>query len=157
MAARTLPTELRELSAIYCQGVGVFGWLDTNMNPAVYLVWTALLLLTVVLALLVAHRRQRWVLCGLAVASVAVIVGLTLLNRPTGFGVQARYVLAFVTVVPLVAGETLVANRSRLGRLEPRWLPLGMAAAVVAVQQGSPATSPLGEAVEGRSTSMRRP
>ncbi len=135
-AVRDVPTELGELTAIYRQGIGVFGWLDTNMNPAAYWLWTGLLAVVVVLALLVAHRRQRWVLCGLAVASVVVTVGLALLNRPTGFGVQARYVLAFVVVVPLVAGETLFVNRSRLGRLEPRWLPLGIAGVVALVQLG---------------------
>jgi len=135
-AVRDVPTELRELTAIYRQGIGVFGWLDTNMNPAAYWLWTGLLVVVVVLALLVAHRRRRWVLCGLAVASVVVTVGLAVLNRPTGFGVQARYVLAFVVVVPLVAGETLFTNRSRLGRLEPRWLPLGVTAVVTLVQLG---------------------
>ncbi|MGI9023943.1 MAG: DUF2142 domain-containing protein [Acidimicrobiales bacterium] len=131
---REVPNELRELPAVYRQGIGTFGWLDTPMNPATYWAWTALFVVTVALALLVARRRQRWVLFGLMAATVGVTVGLAVLNRPTGFGVQARYVLAFAVVVPLVAGETLFAGRARLGALVPRWWPL-LAAAVMAVLQ----------------------
>ena len=135
-AVRHIPGELRELPAIYRQGIGVFGWLDTNMNPVAYWLWTALLVMVVALALLVGRRRQRLVLGGLLAATVAVTVGLAVLNRPTGFGVQARYVLAFAAVVPLVAGEYLFANRSRLGHVASRWLPLAAAIAMALIQVG---------------------
>jgi len=136
-AVRSVPSELRDLPEIYRQGIGVFGWLDTYLHPAGYWLWTGLLVVVVALALLVARRRQRWVLGGLMAAVVVVTVGLALLNRPTGFGVQARYVLAFVVALPLVAGETLFARRSRLGELEPRSLPLLAAIVMALIQVGA--------------------
>ena len=132
-----MPSELRDLPEIYRQGIGVFGWLDTYLHPAGYWLWTGLLVVVVALALLVARRRQRWVLGGLMAAVIVVTVGLALLNRPTGFGVQARYVLAFVVALPLVAGETLFARRSRLGELEPRSLPLLAAIVMALIQVGA--------------------
>jgi predicted nucleic acid-binding protein len=81
----------------------------------------------------VGSRRQRAVLCSLAVGSVAATVALAVLNRPTGFGAQGRYVLAFVSIVPLAAGEIVLVNRHRLRSVHARRLPLAFTGAVAAV------------------------
>jgi hypothetical protein len=133
-AVRDVPGEVRELPEIFQQVIGVFGWLDTRMARPLYLAWGLLLVALIVLALLVGTRRQRVVLSALAGGSVAVTVGLAVLNRPTGFGAQGRYVLAFVSVVPLAAGEILFGNRHRLRSAHARLLPLAFAGPVAAVQ-----------------------
>lgn len=132
-AVRGLSTEIRELPDIFNQAIGVFGWLDTTMNTLAYSTWKVLLLALIVLAVVVGGRRQRLVLCGLVVGSVVATVGVATLNRATGFGAQARYVLPFVTIVPLAAGEILLANRHRLPELPRRWLPLVFAVPVAGV------------------------
>ena len=121
-AVRGLSRELAELPDIFEQAIGVFGWLDTPIPRVAFWAWTTLLLALVVLALVVGTARQRLVVGGLVVGSVVVTVALATLNRPTGFGVQARYVLPFVTIVPLVAGEVLCTNRGRLPELPARLL-----------------------------------
>ena len=133
-AVRGLPQELRELPAVFEQAIGIFGWLDTRMAWPVYPVWKLLLVALILLAFLVGRRRQRWLLCGVLAASVGATLLVATLNRPTGFGVQARYVLPFVTVVPLMAGEIVLANRSRLGALAPPGLVLLVAATAAVVQ-----------------------
>ena len=132
-AVRGLDREIEELPDILDQAIGVFGWLDTKMPTVAYRAWTVLLLGLIVAALVVGGRRQRLVLCGLAVGSVIATVGVATLNRATGFGVQARYVLPFVTIVPLAAGEILLANRERLPGLPRRWLPVAFAAPAAGV------------------------
>ncbi len=135
-AIRTIPGELQELPAIFEQALGVFGWLDTRMSTVGYLLWKALLVGLIALALLVGRRRRRMVLLGLIVSSVLVTVGIAVLNRPTGFGVQARYVLAFLVVVPLAAGEMVLTGAHRRA-LRPRWLPVAIAGVVAVAQAGA--------------------
>jgi len=113
-AIRDVPGEARLLPVILDEAIGVFGWLDTRMSRPAYLLWKALLLGLIVMALVVADRRQRLVIAGVVLAGAAVTVGVGVLNRPTGFGAQGRYVLPFLVVVPLVAGEVLFAGRNRL-------------------------------------------
>jgi hypothetical protein len=125
-ASRGLRTEVEELPDIFDQAIGVFGWLDTRMPTVAYRCWTVLLLGLLVAALVCGGRRQRLALAGLTVGSVVATLAVATLNRPTGFGVQARYVLPFVTLVPMAAGEILLANRERtLARNRgAAWLPV---------------------------------
>ena len=132
-AVRGLSREIGELPDIFDQAIGVFGWLDTRMPTLAYGTWKVLLLALIVLAIVVGGRRQRLVLCALVAGSVVATVAVATLNRATGFGVQARYVLPFVTIMPLAAGEILLANRHRLPDLPRRWLPLGFAVPVAGV------------------------
>jgi hypothetical protein len=120
-AARDVPDAVGLLPDLARQSLGEFGWLDTRMPAVAYAALATLIVGLVLMALVVGRRRQRVVLCTLVVASVAVTIGVDALNRPTGFGVQARYVLAFLVVVPLYAGEVLL-ERSRTGRQWARWL-----------------------------------
>lgn len=130
---RDVPGEVRELPVILDQAIGVFGWLDTRMSRPAYLLWKALLLGLIVVAFFVAGRRHRLVVGGLVLAGAIVTVGVGVLNRPTGFGAQGRYVLPFLVAVPLAAGEVLFAGRRRPS-FRPRWLPVLVAATVAVVQ-----------------------
>ena len=132
-AMRGLRGEIEELPQIFDQAIGVFGWLDTRMTTLAYDTWKVLLLAIIVLAVVAGGRRERLVLCGLVIGSVVATVGVATLNRATGFNVQARYVLPFVTIVPLVSGEILLANRHRVPDLPRRWLPLVFAVPVAGV------------------------
>ena len=135
-AVRGLPRELRELPDVYEQAVGRFGWLDAPLPREAYWAWTVLLVALVLLALFVGRPRQRIVVGGLVAGSVVVTLAVATLNRPTGFPVQARYVLAFLVMVPLVAGEVLCTNRARLPARAGRFVVpsfAGFAAAVQAV------------------------
>jgi len=131
-AIRNAPGEVRELPDILDQALGVFGWLDTRMSRPAYPLWKALLVGLIAVALVVARRRQRLVVAGVVLAGAAVTVGVAVLNRPTGFGAQGRYVLPFLVVVPLVAGEVLFGRRHRRA-FRPSWLPLTVAATVAVV------------------------
>lgn len=132
-AVRGLPREVRTLPQILDQAIGVFGWLDTRMSRPAYVLWKAILAVLVVLAVTVARRRQRLVVAGLVMAGAVVTLGVAVLNRPTGFGAQGRYVLPFLVAVPLVAGETLFAGGLRPA-FRPRWFPLAVAATAAVVQ-----------------------
>ena len=68
-------------------------------------------------------------------ASVLIPVALfAAVFRPTGYGVQGRYVLPFAIAVPLLAGEIVFRHRDRLEPLNTRRL-LGWLAAIAAVVQ----------------------
>lgn len=103
-------------TALWDQAVGVFGPLDTPMPPESYVAWTAILGVLVLVAVAVGTARQRLVLAGAVVLVLAVATLTDAAQRAVGFGVQARHVLPFAVVVPLLAGE--IVQRSR--RLRPR-------------------------------------
>jgi hypothetical protein len=125
-AVRGLRGELGELPEILDQAIGIFGWLDTRMPTVAYATWKVLLLALLVAASAVGTRRQRLAVAAVAAGTVVATVGVATLNRATGFGAQARYVLPFLVVLPLAAGEVLLANRARV-RVPAglvRWLPV---------------------------------
>ena len=132
-AVRGLRGELEELPAIFDQAIGVFGWLDTRMPTVAYGTWKVLLLALLAAAFVVGGRRQRLALGILAAGTVVATVAVATLNRATGFGAQARYVLPYVVVLPLAAGEVLVANRDRVRARLARWLPVAFVVPTAAV------------------------
>ncbi|MBW3574391.1 MAG: DUF2142 domain-containing protein [Actinobacteria bacterium] len=122
---------LGELPEVYRQHVGVFGWLDTQLPTEAYLVWSLGLGAIGVSAMVLGSARQRLVLAVLALASVmlSVVVSAALI-RPTGFGMQARYVMPLTVVVPLFAGEVV---RSQWARVRSWVLRAALWPAVAAV------------------------
>jgi hypothetical protein len=132
-AVRGLRGEVEELPEVFDQAIGIFGWLDTRMPTLAYGTWKVLLLALLVAAVVVANPRQRLALAAVAVGSVVATVVVATLNRATGFGVQARYVLPFVVIVPLAAGEVLLAHRDRVPTRLVRWLPVAFVAPAAAV------------------------
>ncbi len=126
---------LQELSEVYRQHVGVFGWLDTRLPLEGYLLWTLGLAALVVSALVLGTTRQRVVLAVLTSVSVAVsVVVSAALIRPTGFGMQARYVMPLTVVVPLFAGEVVRSQWTRV-RSSPATAFLGLAVVAVSAVQ----------------------
>jgi hypothetical protein len=110
------------------QHIGIFGYLDTSMPQWAYLVWYLLLFSVIVLALLVGTRRERFTLIGLLVTlGVLPVVLLAAVMRHTGFGVQARHIMALTVVIPILAGVIVATRAFRLGESVPRLLPAWVA------------------------------
>jgi hypothetical protein len=121
------------LPSVLTQEIGAFGYLEVTMPTPAYLAWWGCVLAIITLALVVAEGRERFTLVAGLVASVLIPVALyAAVFRPTGYGVQGRYVLPFAVAVPLLAGEIVFRHRDRLEALNTRRL-LGWLAAIAAV------------------------
>lgn len=107
------------LVAILRDLVGHFGWLDTPLPNAAYVVWAAMLAGLLGLAVALGDVRRRIVLVVLPALVVVVIVLVSAgLLRQNGFEIQGRHVLAFAAAVPLLAAD-VVAERARRGPGRP--------------------------------------
>ena len=117
--------------------IGVFGWRDGRMPAPAYVIWQALLAGLCGIALFVGTRRKSLLLVGMGVLAAVTIVAIgVLLNRASGYGPQGRYTLALAASVPMLAGEMVARNQSRLGGFRmPMIAPwiLGAAAMVQAI------------------------
>ncbi|MBD0330082.1 MAG: DUF2142 domain-containing protein [Thermoleophilia bacterium] len=110
---------IQELPRTFNEQVGVFGWLDTIMPKVFYPAWHAMVAGLVVVALITARRRERWVLAGAVVAVLGVTaVASATLVAATNQDVQGRHVLPLAVVVPLLAGELVYRNRARLALVD---------------------------------------
>lgn len=116
--------------------VGQFGWMDTNLEPAVLMAFAAAGALAILLAVAAGRRRERLLLAGLAVA----VVGLPVLihasqARYLGIIWQGRYILPIAVGLPILAGYVLVARLApRLDRRFAVSLATVVAATAAAVQ-----------------------
>lgn len=124
-----------DLSRVWREMVGVFGWLDTDLPGPAYMVWALVVAVLVVVALVVATWRQRAVL----VLLVPTVVGITVVlsagvMRQNGFGVQGRHIVPVATLVPLLAGAVVASNQSRLAALHPGSLVVWFAVPALAFQ-----------------------
>lgn len=121
------------LPSVLTQEIGVFGYLEVTMPTPAYLAWWGCVLAIITLALVVADVRERFTLVAALGASVLIPVALyAAVFRPTGYGVQGRYVLPFAVALPLLAGEIVFRHRDRLEALNTRRL-FGWLAAIAAV------------------------
>jgi hypothetical protein len=112
-AGQSAGQQLRDLRDMLEQGVGVFGILEVHLPDWVYATWAAMTAALVASAVALGSARERATLAAAIVAGVAVELAVWLfVIRPTGFGMQGRYVLAFWIILPLLAGDIL-SRRSR--------------------------------------------
>ncbi len=124
-----------ELPEVLREQVGVFDYLEFGMSPMAYIAWYSLIAAIVALALLVASRRERVVLCGaVALVGVLPVALVAAVMRHTGYGLQGRYVLAFSVVVPLLAGEIVFRRRALFVELGAGALVVPFAAIAAVVQ-----------------------
>ncbi len=105
--------------------VALFGQLDVAL-PAdgYYWVWWIFMIVLFLAAVALGKPRERVVVVLAAV--VALLFTLTLyawVLRPTGFGLEPRYVMPLAALIPLLAGEFLYRARDRLPGIVPRYLP----------------------------------
>lgn len=125
-----------QLPSVIEQSIGVFGWQDTRMTAPAYSVWAAMVVSVIVLAFLVGSRRQRRALGG---AMVALVIAVPMLDAlvilPVGGGdFQARWILPFGLMIPLLSGHIVASNWKLLRLKHPRRLLAGVASVAAAVQ-----------------------
>lgn len=124
-----------ELPEVLREEIGKFDYLESGISPLAYLTWYCVAAGLVAIAMLVGTRRERLVLLGALVTSLALPVALVAaVMRHTGYGLQGRYVLAFSVVIPLLAGEVVFRNRETLARLNAGALALVVAPIVAIIQ-----------------------
>ncbi|MEY2453463.1 MAG: hypothetical protein QOD92_3037 [Acidimicrobiaceae bacterium] len=100
--------------------IGVFGWLDTWLPDAAYVVWSLLALLLIVAGMACAGTKARALLAAIAFTSVAAMIGVAvLIAYPVESGSQGRWTLPVVMALPLVAAiliDRRVPNPNPWGR-----------------------------------------
>jgi hypothetical protein len=126
-----------QLDPVLRDSVGNFGSLTIHLPTAVYWIWWLLVLLLVAAAVWVGSARER-VMLGLtcAVALLLPVLFYAWAYRFTGFGMQGRYVLSALALIPLVSGEIAYRHVDRLARAPVAGPLLAAALAMIALLQG---------------------
>jgi hypothetical protein len=107
-AVRDLPNQARDI-------IGIFGYNNTTMPNAAYVLGLVLLGGIGVLALAIGNLRERVALIGLGLAIVALNLGLAVfVEAQIGFGMQARYVMPLAVGLMLMAGDIVQAHSGRI-------------------------------------------
>lgn len=119
-------TNFRELGK---HSIGVFGPLDTTLNPGTYFGWIVILISLGTLAFLLGTRRHRILLLSSIAFSVTSTLALETVQASVGFGAQGRQLLPIFVTMPMVSAEIIFRNRQRLAGLKPRlvlWISLAV-------------------------------
>lgn len=111
--------------AVLRQLVGDFGWLDTPLPTPVFAAWLVLGAALVAIAVRVSPGRRR-TLIALLVGGAAFVVAASVLERQTGHPPQGRHLLPVLVALPILFGESVVAERRRLSRGETAVLAVGL-------------------------------
>ena len=112
--------------------VGVFGALIVGLPSGTYWVWWLMVLALALGGLVVGHRRDRILLVAVIVCALLFpVLFYAWVFRHSGFGLQARYVMPVLALIPLLGGELLFRSRSRLPAAVRRYFP-GLVIAIVA-------------------------
>ncbi len=112
--------------------VGTFGALDAPMPRAGHVAWLVLLGFLAGAVLIVGNGRERLSMLGLMVAAVGVTLVMSVVYREIG-PLHGRYVLPFLVLVPLWAGEVVLRRRRHLPAPLMSGLALGTFVAAGAV------------------------
>ncbi|MDQ2761491.1 MAG: DUF2142 domain-containing protein [Actinomycetota bacterium] len=126
-----------QLAPVLRHSVGSFGSLDVPLPTGACWLWWGAVITLLAAGTYVSTRRERWLLIALAVLALSFpIFFYAWVYRHTGFGLQGRYVLPVLMLVPLVAGEFVYRNvrRAQLGQWS-QWVP-GAVTGFVAAFQG---------------------
>src|SRR6202020_1147126 len=90
------------------ESVGTFGKLTVPLPSPLRALWLVAVLALTVAALAVGDRRQRLLLLGTAALGVLFpTLFYAVIYRHTGFGLQGRYLLPVLMMVPMLAGEVV--------------------------------------------------
>ncbi|WP_239380130.1 DUF2142 domain-containing protein [Frankia sp. CIT1] len=93
------------------QAVGVFGWQSVPIPDAVYWLWGLLVAGLLLAAFAVGRRRDRALLAGslaVVMASYELLAAAVFIQN--GFGMQGRYILPVLVMLPLLAAEVLAVR-----------------------------------------------
>lgn len=124
-----------ELKLALRDAIGNFGTANLPLPGVARWVWWLLVVGLVGVALSVAALRERLLMIVVVLLAVAFpIVFYAWVYRFSGYGLQGRYVLPVLMLIPLLAGELISRRADRLIRVWPRML-LGGALGVIALFQ----------------------
>jgi hypothetical protein len=115
--------------------VGSFGFLDTAIPVWAFLAWGSIGVALLVAAVAVGRARERLTLMAALVAgaSAAILMSATLKAGELGGDVQARHLLPFLVLIPLLAGEIVARHHDRLRRVRVAVPAIFVLAAVLQV------------------------
>ena len=106
---------LDQLPRVLGDAIGTFGIESVPLPLAARAIWWLLVLALLVAALRLGNRRERALVgATLVVALVFPVLFYAYVYRLTGFGLQGRYVLPLLALIPLVAGEVVYRQSPRL-------------------------------------------
>jgi hypothetical protein len=125
-----------QLPSVLEGAVGIFGSLTIFLPLAAYWLWWLLVLALVAAAIWLGDRRERAVTVAVTLLALMFpILFYAWIGRFTGFPLQGREVLPPLMLIPLVAGEVVSRNSSRIDDRQTARAVLGVAIALVAVFQ----------------------
>jgi hypothetical protein len=128
---------LDQLKPVLRDSVGNFGSLTIHLPTAADWIWWLLVVLLVAVAAWVGSARERVVLGFTVVAALALpVLFYAWAYRFTGFGMQGRYVLPALALIPLVSGEIAYRHVDRLARARSAGPLLAATLAMIALLQG---------------------
>jgi len=105
---QSLHQGLSQLVPVLGESVGPFGSLSVPLPSGAYWTWWLFVGAIIFGALCVGSHRDRWLVAAVVVlASMFPVVFFAWVYRFTGFGLQGRYVLPVMVLIPLLAGEII--------------------------------------------------
>ncbi len=111
--------------------VGVFGALVVGLPSGTYWIWWLLVLALAAGGLVAGGQRERLVMLFVTALALAFpVLFYAWVFRHSGFGLQARYVMPVLALVPLLGGELIYRSYTRLTAPAARTLP---SVAVIAI------------------------
>jgi hypothetical protein len=125
-----------QLGPVLRDSVGTFGSLTVHLPAGAYWVWWLLVLGILAAALKLGSSRERRLLTAVVVLALAFpVLFYAWVYRFSGNGLQGRYVLPELMLIPLMAGEVLQRHLDRYALRRWSALVFGAAVTVVAVFQ----------------------
>jgi hypothetical protein len=116
------------------EAVGSFGSLNSSLPPLMTALWWIGIVALLAGALTRASRRERIVLVLISGAAIAFpVLFYAWSQRRTGFGMQGRYVLPLLALLPILAGETLERHSTQTSQ-SPTRLPATIISAIALFQ-----------------------
>jgi hypothetical protein len=113
--------------------VGVFGALSVGLPAGTYWVWWVIVVMIGLAALVTTSSRGRVVMVLTTAGALAFpVLFFAWVFRHSGFGLQARYVLPLLALIPLLGGELLYRARLQHLPASTDWIPY----AAIAVMAG---------------------
>ena len=130
----SLKTSFRQIARLPAGVYSQFGWLDAKLPAHLWVVGVAAAGLIVATAFVRMSPRQRLSLLVVVVGVGAVTLAVTLVQAADSYEMQARYVLAVVAPLPILAVSASAASESR-------WIPRRRSRARCSAPTGSPCSS----------------
>jgi hypothetical protein len=119
----SLKAGLNQLSPVLRDSVGTFGSLTVHLPLGIYWIYWGLIGAVVLAALVVGTMYDKLGLAIVVVGALAFpVVFYAFVYQYTGFGLQGRYVLPVLVVIPVYAAEVLRRRIRRGSQPQPRWL-----------------------------------